>query len=357
MCNARRFVSGMLLLCAPPLAGQIDALRARSDSLLAEWHQANAFAQLQDSLRRGRERGGRDTIRAGSLSYLVNPSPLPLAAAAAIAWPQVERFYGPAAQAFAHRPFVIQALDPDTTVPVPPGSALRIPWDTDAHALARLLLVVADLGTLDPRLHEWLGGPVIPQFDAGPVHAAAYVQLVTAPSRTVRRCLSGERSACSDALSLTDAADPATLFYGPEERRMLALTQYGFIQAAHQEALRSCAAGSDSSCLELLRSLPPGALMRPLDYSARITMLETAVRLGGPEMFQRLLETPHGAMGQRLAAAARVSEDSLVGRWRADVLAARPTPVPLPPWELWVALGWVAVFATGAARSSRWRID
>src|SRR5258708_23948808 len=132
----------ILTLCAP-LAGQIPKLRARADSLLVEWQQAKQFADLQDSLRLARERGGRDTIRVGALVYLVNRSPLPLAQAAAIAWPQIERFYGPPSHAFAQRPFLIQAVDPDTNEDVPPGQAIKITWNTNVHSLAPVLAASA----------------------------------------------------------------------------------------------------------------------------------------------------------------------------------------------------------------------
>jgi len=346
----------VLTLCAP-LAGQIPQLRARADSLLVEWQLAKQFADLQDSLRLGRERAGRDTIRAGALTYLVNRSPLPLAQAASIAWPQVERFYGPAAQAFAQRPFLIQAVDPDTNEDVPPGRAIKILWNTEVAPLARALVAMADLGPLDPGLRDWLGGVVVPRFDSGPGHAVVYVQLVTAPSLAAQRCYRGDRAACRDALSLSAMTDPASQWYGPAERRALVVQQYAdFLRrSGHGQTVRSCEQGSDGSCLELLRSLRN--LIPPLDYQARLTFLETAVRVGGAETFQRFLATPAGTIGSRLAAAARVSQDSLVERWRNDVLAARPTPVPLPVLGAWVALGWIVVFGTCGLRSSRWRVS
>lgn len=357
MCDRLKSIAAALFLLGAPLAGQIPKLQAKADSLLREWREAKQFADVQDSLRIARERGGRDTIRVGALVYLVNRSPLPLAQAAAIAWPQVERFYGPAAQAFAQRPFLIQAVDPDTSEDIPPGQAIKILWNTDVAPLARALVAMADLSVLDAGLREWLGGGVVARFDSGPGHAAVYVQLVTAPSQTAQRCYRGDPGACRDALSLSDITDPASQWYGPDERRALVETEYHYFfgRAGRGQAVRSCEQGSDESCLQLLRSL--GTLIPPLDYQARLTLLETAVRLGGAETFQRFLATPAGPMGRRLAAAARITEDSLIGRWRSDVLAARPTPVSLPPWDGWLALGWIAAFGACGLRSSRWRVS
>ena len=170
----------------------------------------------------------------------------------------------------------------------------------------------------------------------------------------------GDRTACRDALSLGPATpDLLTRWYGPDERRALVTVRYaGFLdKGAHAPEFRSCGAGSDSACLDLLESLPPGSLERPLDYTARFSLLETAVAAGGTETFARLLATPPGPMGVRLATAAHVSEDSLVARWRSDVVAARPKPVPVPPWAMWVALGWTVAFMTCGLGSSRWRVS
>src|SRR5436309_1922249 len=113
----------------------------------------------------------------------------------------------------------------------------------------------------------------------------------------------------------------------------------------------------DAACTELLRSLPPGVRPRPLTYDARAALVHIALRLGGREAYHRLIATPALPIPQRLAGAAGVSVDSLVSLWRAEILAARPAPVTVPPWGPWVALGWTAVFAVCALRSSRWRVS
>lgn len=347
------------VLAVRPAFGQDPVLRARSDSLRREWRQANALAGLQDSLRLATRLAGRDTIRAGTLTIIANPSPLPLAQAAAQVWPVIDRYYGPAAEAFSQRPFLIQAIDPDTAARPGIPLGMEVLWNLDATQVAQLLLNMADLTTLDPRLHDWLGGPLTPRIDSGPRRVRVYVQLVTAPSRGVRRCFLGDLDACRDALSLTNAPDMVPRWYGPEERRRLVTTEYnGFLDHGSRHiAFRSCAAGSDSACVELLAALPHGSLSPPLDAEARGVLLDLAILEGGRSTFQRLLAGQDSAMGSRLAAAAGIPEDSLLARWRTAVLRARPAPVSLPPWGAWFALGWAVLFATCGLRSSRWRVQ
>jgi hypothetical protein len=359
--RTRRLLVIAALLLPLPLAGQRTAeLQARADSLLHEWRQANVLAAVQDSLRAAANVAGRDTLRVGALMILANPSPLPLTRAATRAWPMIERFYGPAAQALARHPIVIQAVDPDTAVlTAPPGSGLRIPWDEDPDHLTRVLVGSADLGSDDRGLHDWLRGPLTPSIDIKPVLGRVYIQLVIAPSQAARRCFAGALDACRDALSLADTAGLIARWYNPAERRLLVTTQLSgfFNRGAQEAAFRSCAAGSDSACTDLLESIAPGNVPSPLDHGARYALVATAIALGGPETFSRLLAAPDGPVGSRLAQASRLSEDSLVARWRADVLAARPKPVSLPPWGGWIALMWAGVFMGCALRSSRWRVS
>ena len=363
MCRASRSHRLLVLaaiLSTPPLAGQETArLQARADSLLHEWRQANVFAAVQDSLRAAALIAGHDTIRAGALTILANPSPLPLAQAAARAWPELERFFGSAAQSLSRRPVLIEAVDPDTAVLTPqPGGGLRIPWDQNVEELTRALVSSADLGSVDRGLHDWLEGPLTVWLDLTPVRSRVYVQLVTTPSQAVRRCFTGALASCRDALSLTDTAGRLARWYGPAERRLLVTTTLSGLlnRGLHQPAFLSCAAGDDSVCTDLLESLPSGVPI-PLDYGARYTLVATAISLGGPETFSRLLAAPNEPIGTRLAAAAGVTEDSLAARWRSDILAARPKPVSLPPWGAWIALTWAGVFMGCALRSSRWRVS
>jgi hypothetical protein len=93
-----------------------------------------------------------------------------------------------------------------------------------------------------------------------------------------------------------------------------------------------------------------------LGADARFTLVHLALRLGRREAYHRLLADTLASVGARLAAAAGMSEDSLVARWRAEIIAARPVPVEMPSWAFVIALGWMVFFAGCGLRSSRWRM-
>jgi hypothetical protein len=212
----------------------------------------------------------------------------------------------------------------------------------------------------DTALQSWLGGPVRPLIHADLERADVYVRLVTAPSEASRQCLIGDIGACRDALDLFGRGDRLARWYpsGRERRSLLkTFTPYYFDRGVQLPILHACAGGSDSACTKLLRSLPPGALPRPLTYDARATLVRDALRLGGRAAYRRLMASPGLPIADRLAAAAGIGIDALLSRWRAEILAARHVPVSLPPRGLWIALGWTLLFAVCGLRSTRWRVS
>jgi hypothetical protein len=366
----QRRATGRLLLplfavAVQSLSGQdVPRLQARADSLAREWRRANALADMVDSLDNARAAGGTDTISVGALRIVTNPSPARLREAAARAWPVIDSLYGTEARQLEQHPYLIAPYDPDTTSPKPTRrGAIQVPWDKDVASLAMILLTNVPIGRPDAVLHNWLGGPVAPIVHPVEARAAVYVQLVTAPSQAVRNCFLGVMNDCRTALALAESPDPLEQSYpSAAERRALVLGSFAeyfgyFDHGARKATLQSCGAGSDAACSELLRSLPQGVLPRLLTYDARAALVHIALRLGGREAYHRLIATPSLPIPQRLAGAAGVSIDSLVTLWRWEILAARPAPVTVPPWGPWVALGWTAVFAVCALRSSRWRVS
>jgi hypothetical protein len=337
---------------------RLENLRGRADSLLREWRRANAIADLGDSVEHARAGAGSDTISVGALRVITNPSPVPLREAAARAWAVIDSTYGAEARQLEHRPLFIRAVDPDTTVERPVfRSALVVPWDLDAKALALLLLARVQPPPADPAFKAWLGDLVRPLLHPERYRARVYVELVTAPSQAARSCFLGDIESCRHALDLVDSPDVFLHWYrSPEERRVVVSRSLPSLsRGAHGRTFQACAAGGDSACIELLRSVPEQALPRPGTRNARETLVHLALRLGGRDAYGRLAR-PGAPVADRFAAAAGVPIDTLVTRWRAEIIAARPVPVTLPPWGLWIAIGWTALFAACGLRSSRWHV-
>jgi len=362
MCRKRWVLLPLGLACARGLIGQeLPRLQARADSLAREWRHATAVADAIDSLERARVFVGHDTIRVGALTIVTNASPLPLREAAVRAWPLIDSVYGDDARQLEERPYAIVPVDPDTTVERPPRhNGTEIPWDQDVASLTLLLLSTVPVAPADTALQRWLGGEVRPLIHADVERAGVYVRLVTAPFEASRRCLIGDISACRDALDLFGRGDPVARWYrSARERRSVVLNTFTgyFDRGTHLATLQACANGSDSACTQLLRSLPPGGLPRPLTHDARTTLVDVALHLGGRDAYHRLAASVGLPIADRLAAAGGIAIDSLLSRWRAEILASRPTPVSLPPWGLWIALGWTILFAVFGLRSSRWRVN
>src|SRR6266511_2342854 len=158
MCSSRWLVLLALVVGGRPLRGQglerpssepphvwtgegLARLRARADSQAREWRRANAFADLVDSLERARLVAAKDTIRVAALTIITNPSPLPLREAAARAWLVIDSLYGIEARSLAGRPYIIVAVDPDTTIERPVfRNGIPVPWDLDVRSLTLLLV-------------------------------------------------------------------------------------------------------------------------------------------------------------------------------------------------------------------------
>ncbi len=359
--------AGVLLLLGAvvgrPLAAQttdLQRLRARADSLSRELARASAIADLADSLEHQRAFAGRDTIAVGGLRIVTDPSPLPVRAAAAQAWPVLDSLYGDAAQALARYPYVIRAFDPDTTAPRPTVYVgLAVPWDMSAAALTRLLIGNVPMPPPDHALASWLGGTLRPTMSATRERTDVYLQLVTAPSTPARDCFLGALAACRIALGLQSGGDVLDLWYpGAAERRALVTRAFPdyFNHGANAGAFQACAAGVDSVCDALLRHVPAGTLPSPIGAQARTTVVRLALRLGGRGAYRRLLADSGVPMFERLGSAANANMDDVLARWRREILAARPPSVALPWWAVGLALAWAAVFGTGALRSSRWRL-
>jgi len=350
-------------LLASPLRGQdslIVRLRNRADSLLSTWREAQRLADVADSLELVRATAGSDTIAVGGLRIIVNPSPLQWREAAERAWPAIDSLYGSAAEDLPRYPYIFRAVDPDSGVRrTVLHVGVEVPWDLDVRATTMVLLTTVTAPHVDLALADWLGTALRPALHRQDERAAVFVQLVTVPSDAVRRCFLGDIARCKDVLQVGDSTDLLGRWYlTSAEREALvieAFTDY-FARGATAPSLQRCRQHHDDACTALLQSLPPGTLPRPLAHAARILLVREALRAGGRDAYRRLVARPSAAIGERLASAAGMDIDSLVGRWRNAALAARPKPLTLPWWASFAAIGWTAFFGFCALRSSRWRL-
>jgi hypothetical protein len=363
MFDRRLLLAPLLGLAAPALMAQDPTettLRHRADSLAAEWRRAELLADVADSMERERATGGRDTIAVGALRIIANRSPLPLREAAARAWVVVDSLYGPAAQHLADRPYFILAVDPDTAARRPVlRVGFEVVWNLSVEDLTNLLLANLPLAPPDRDLETWLGAPLRPRPKSRRDFASVYIRLVTAPSQAARRCFLGDIPSCRSVLDLDDSDSSYLQWYpSPAERRAVLLRSFAeyFNRPATAAIWRECTRGNDTGCVQLLRTLPRGAISAPLETDAHRLLAHVALRMGGRPAYGRLLADSTVALSQRLAAAAGVPLDTLLVQWHAEVLAARPAAVAVPPWGVPAALGWILLLAGCGLRSSRWRV-
>ena len=208
----------------------------------------------------------------------------------------------------------------------------------------------------DTATQRWLGAPRLDSAATSRAEPAAYVELVTAPSRAVRGCYRGSLADCRIALGLSDMADVIIDAYDAAGRRALAgRRRSAFLDAASAGPFHDCMSGNDSICIELLRSLSPAQIGLPLSAATRATLLATALDIGGPDAFARFRAATGLPLAARISGAAGVASSDVILRWRGRVLAARPVRVTTPAPLAFAALGWTLIFGLAATRSSRSR--
>jgi hypothetical protein len=344
---------------APAAAAQ----RARVQHLTNEFHSAAAAARRSSA--RLTDDATLDTVRAGSLVLLVEPSHEAMARRAADeAWAALDAIYGSAAARLHTAPLVIRtdptAARQDDTIAVgimlTAGRSGRQLVSLDARTLRRRLV---NQGTrtmrdaMDEPLRAWLGTYGAAAL-GDPIHERAYEALVTSPSRVARGCLLGDIAMCREALLLAGTEDRLERWYDAPRRRQLAQSRRR-LRAVSPASYDACIAGDDAACDVALAFLPPADVPQPLPVAARQSLVHVAVELGGRDAFARLLQPTSASMDERLSAAAGMPSDSVLVAWRTRVMAAQPQRDGAPGSTEALALVWTAFFGFLATRSTRWR--
>lgn len=355
MCKAR-CIFAMLLLSVPIQARSqtIEFVSRRLQLLDSMRRVATATLMHAESLRLER----LDTVRAGVLVVATRSRDVALVReAAGPASARLDSLYGDATAALARAPLLFNRAGQPTSE-VLPQRAQRVftPENATADEVAFDLVragTAALRATLDSALTAWLGPLLLADVPAAQERARVYVELATAPSVAVRHCYAGALDACAAALGLV-AGDQTTVWYDAAERRALVRQSEGARTVRMNLRTNACLnAGSDDACLEVLHQA--GGVEPPLSSEARQTLVRTALTTGRRGAFARLAGSAGKPMPERLALAAAMPADSLLRRWRAEIMAGRPHPVPIAAAAGWAALGWCVAFGLLALRSTRWR--
>jgi len=347
---------------AGPLGGQAaESREARLARLRARYAELQARAERQDSLAALRLLVRLDTLRAAGLTVLTDSAQAPVLGSALAAFEQ---------QARAQLGALPLDLLRDARVIVRFGNAgpgwtrlitedaqfLQIRGAVRGDDLARqlrhsLAVVLAARG--GTALQQWAGADLRIFADPAILLEATYIELTTSPARPARACLGGDVPACAVALDLAPLTDPRG-WYEPGSAR--AVVQRALRLQTNDPAVapryRACVEDADlTACQSLLQSFP----VPRLSTRAAVTVLQRAAAMGGNQAYERFFADSTPPIRARLERAAGVPLDSLLGEWRAAVMAARPEPTRVPRRSQWTAVLWAAVFAVAAAGSTRWR--
>jgi hypothetical protein len=303
-----------------------------------------------------------DTIRAGTIILYAIPSMRAVARIGAdSAWLLLSRIYGRWADSARNARLLVSRLqmtggEPSRDQALADGlgaSIVGISEPVRADQITRgTLAIVSPLiyGRADGVLKRWL--PWIYPDTVLRLHAdAMYEELATTPWSAARRCYSGDLTACRLSLGVT-RVDPATGWYNAMDRRVYVA------QVLHgtSEAARDCVdAGDDAACIASLKRAPGGAPEPPLGDQARQFLLALAINAGGPRAFERLMAHPQEPLDARIEAAADIPLDSLITRWRDQILAGHPKTVAADSQAAWAAVAWGIALTIVALRSTRWR--
>jgi hypothetical protein len=367
-----RSVALILILAASSrLAAQggSDRIRAQErvvDSLVANRRQAIAALQaFDDSVTRARVR--MDTLTVGSLRFRIEPTLRERAERAArVAAARIDSVAGAGARRFAGSWLIVRGTGPasgDTlvvsytlpfskaralqemqTVWGPTGDSTLVEWMYDAALRA--------LGeTVDAPMLAWQRGVVRPDSVTTTDWLGTRLDVVSSSSTVAHLCYEGEVAACRAALGFTPVTDWVTEWFdAPARRRYVAFYNRG--RETRDPDADLCEEGSDAACISVMRGIRYYG--DPITAHRRMTVVMTAIRMGGARGFERYL-TGTGSPAERLAATAAAPLDSVLRIWIDHVRSARRPSRDMSTGIAMSSLGWILVCGVLALRSSRWR--
>lgn len=149
-------------------------------------------------------------------------------------------------------------------------------------------------------------------------------------------------------------ADPPPFHLSDVERRTTAMYM---LMTSTGKAGRGCVGGALESCAFALglRVAPTSDLTDAYPRLVRADLLLTALEIGGPGAWSRVVAARPLRAEDALVAASGLPADSLIGRWRSGIMALRPDHGPLRSSTAILVLAWTGVLLLGTLGGSRWR--
>lgn len=153
----------------------------------------------------------------------------------------------------------------------------------------------------------------------------AYGELTRSPWSVGTRCVAGEPASCRRWLGLDRDSSPYTTRYAVAELRSYFSSGSQEWYTARSDQGVACLQGEDAACVDYARHAqrPPQI---PSADDGRRSMVRALQALHGRAAVARALVDSAGSVGERLARAAGISEDSLVREWRYWVLTRGGRP-------------------------------
>lgn len=149
-------------------------------------------------------------------------------------------------------------------------------------------------------------------------------RLATSWAAAGRTCAAGALASCRLVLERYRPTEAVTRYFEPRDfRDVVASGASNATDSLFYASKARCLAGADSACARIVREVAPAD---PFGGAVRGTLLAHAIEIGGDAALARLVERRPADAGLEaiplLAAAAGVSEDSLIASWHRRTFAA-----------------------------------
>ena len=197
-------------------------------------------------------------------------------------------------------------------------------WTVDGWDVAASVMQ-AYRASLDDDWRTWLPTDFgLGVWGRGPA-LRAYSELTKSPWSVGARCVSGELAGCRLWLGIDrDSAPYSTRYTAVELRTYFSLDSRHWWVAQSKQGV-ACVQGEDAACVEYASQARQ--LERfPADGIGRQSLIRALHALHGRTAVARALADSAGSLGDRLARAAGIDEDSLVREWRYWVLTRGGRP-------------------------------